>query len=68
MRKFRQLSLVVVLIFAFASSGFAGIMPTVPGPEPPPPPSTAGITDTPPSVQSDPVIDLALALLRMLAI
>jgi hypothetical protein len=68
MRKLRHFSLVVVLIFAFATSGFAGIIPTVPGPEPAPSPSTTGIIEMPPSVESDAVIDLALALLRILAI
>lgn len=56
MRKLRHLSLVVVLIFAFATSGLAGIMPTVPGPEAPP---------SPPSSQA---VNIALVLLRVLAL
>ena len=68
MKKLRHLSLVVVLIFAFATSGLAGIIPTVPGPEPAPSPSTTGIIEMPPSLESDAMIDLALALLRILAI
>jgi hypothetical protein len=66
MRNLRHLGLVVVLIFAFAASGFAGIIPTLPGPEPAP--SPAGIVTTPPSTQPepDPVGELVLALLRVL--
>jgi len=70
MRKLRQLSLAVVLTFAFATCGFAGIIPTVPE-APPQPPSaletSTGITDTPPAAQSeptDPVIEFALNVLR----
>jgi hypothetical protein len=66
MRKLRHLSLITGLICVLATSGFAGIIPTLPGPEPAPSPS--GIVTTPPSTQSepDPVVELALALLRVL--
>ena len=68
MRRLRQLSGAIVLTLAFAAYGFAGIIPTVPGPDPapePPPASATGITDTPPSEAASivPVADIALELL-----
>ncbi len=44
MRKLRQLSAVVVLTFALATFGFAGIIGTPPEPEPAPAPSSAAAT------------------------
>ena len=66
MRKIRHLTLAVVFALVCASSALAGIIPTVPGPEPGPSPS--GIITTPPTTQPepDPVVELALALLRVL--
>jgi hypothetical protein len=69
MKKLRKFSMAVLLTFAFATCGFAGIMPTVPGPEPPPPDSQSatGITDTPPQSQTAPTdIEFALSILQSL--
>lgn len=72
MRRLKQFSLAVVLMFTLATGAMAGI--TEAPPEPPPPPSapatTTGITDTPPSAQTtsdatDPVIDLVLTMLLL---
>ena len=68
MRKLRQLSGATVLTLAFAAYGFAGIIPTVPGPDPapePPPALATGTIDMPPSEATSvvPVADIALELL-----
>ena len=73
MRKLRQLSMAVVLTFAFATCGFAGIIPTVPEPPPQPPSAqtSTGIIDTPPAAQSeptDPVMEFALNVLQSVLI
>ena len=73
MRKLRQVSMAVVLTFAFATFGFAGIIPTTP--EAPPQPQSAetstGTIDTPPAAHSeptDPVIEFALNVLHSVLI
>ncbi len=71
MRRFRQLSMAVVLALMLANGAFAGSIGT--GPEPPPAPPSAratGTVDTLPSdaqpvpPASDPVVDIALSLLQ----
>ena len=68
MRRFRQLSMALVLALTLANGAFAGTIGT--GPEPPPEPASAtGTIETPPTTQlvaepSDPVVDVALSLLQ----
>lgn len=71
MRKLKQIGLAVVLSLTFATSGFAGIIPTVPEPPPAPPSApessamATGIITTPPSAApTDPVVTFALAILE----
>ena len=71
MRRLRQLSMAVLLTLMLASGAFAGTIGTGPEPPPAPPSATAtGTIDTPPSdaqpvaTATDPVIDIALNLLR----
>ncbi len=71
MRRFRQLSMAVVLALMLANGAFAGSIGTPPEPPPDPPSATAtGITDTPPSgaqpvaAPTDPVVDVALNLMQ----
>jgi hypothetical protein len=73
MKQLKQLSLAVVLALVFGTSAMAGIITTPPAPPPPPDSiSATGITETPPSAQateepSDPIVDLALTMLRVLS-
>ena len=72
MRRFRQLSMALVLALTLANGAFAGIIGT--GPEPPPPPSSVtatGTVETPPSgaepvvlTTTDPVVDIVLNLVQ----
>lgn len=67
MKTIRKFSMAVVLTLAFATYGFAGIMPTVPGPEPPPPDNQTGIITTPPQSESASTdIEFALSILQSL--
>jgi len=71
MRKLKQLSLAVVLMLVLSMVTMAGIIDTPPAPTPPPPEhqSATGTIDTPPNTEpSDPVVDAALALLRVLSV
>jgi hypothetical protein len=73
MRRLKQISLAVVLMFTLATGAMAGI--TECPPEPPPPPSAPATeatenTDTPllsaqtPNDATDPVIEFAFSVLR----
>ena len=65
MRKFRQLTLAVVLTLTFATSSFAGIVDTPPAPSP----QSTGIIETPPQSQAvpdDPIIEVVLNVLQSL--
>ena len=73
MRRLRQLSMALLLTLMLGTYAVAGIIDYPPAPAPPPEPQSVtatGIIDTPPSgAQSvapatDPVIDIALNLLR----
>ena len=73
MRKLKQVSLAVAIVLALSTGAMAGIIECPPGAPPPPqPPSitASGIIDTPPSdvtapvASTDPVLDIALALLQ----
>ena len=72
MRKLRHLSMAIVLTLMLGTSAFAGIIDCPPAPAAPPPPSitASGTVETPPSdvtapvASTDPVVDIALALLQ----
>ena len=72
MRKFKQISLALAIMLALSTGAMAGIIECPPAPTPTPEPQSAMATatiDTPPGSQvteesSDPVIDLALTLMR----
>jgi hypothetical protein len=71
MRRFRQLSMAVVLALTLANGAFAGSIGTPPEPPPEPPSATEpGSIGTPPSdaqpqvVATDPIVDVALSLLQ----
>ena len=71
MRRFRQLSMAVMLALVLASGAFAGSIGTGPEPPPEPPSATApGSIGTPPSdaqpevFATDPIVDVALNLLQ----
>ena len=73
MRRLRQLSMALLLALMVSAPALAGIIGGPPAPAPPPEPSSMtapGIIDTPPSgaqsvaLATDPVIDIALNLLR----
>ena len=71
MRRLRQLSIAVLLTLMLGVPTLAGIIGGPPEPAPVPPSATAaGIIDTPPNgaqpeaPATDPVIDIALTLLR----
>ena len=71
MRRFRQLSMAVLLALMVSAPALAGIIGTPPEPAPEPPPASAtGIIGTPPSdaqpvaPATDPVVDIALNLLQ----
>ena len=71
MRRFRQLSMAVLLTLMLASGAFAGTIGTGPEPPPAPPSATAtGIIGAPPSeaqpvaAPTDPVVDFAFNLMQ----
>lgn len=71
MRRFRQLSMAVVLALMLANGAFAGSIGCPPEPPPEPPSATEpGIIGTGPSdaqpevVATDPIMDVALSLLQ----
>lgn len=71
MRRFRQLSMAVVLALMLANGAFAGSIGCPPEPPPEPPSATApGTVETPPgdsqpvAPATDPVVDVALNLLQ----
>ncbi|MDX6443115.1 MAG: hypothetical protein QOH71_189 [Blastocatellia bacterium] len=71
MRRFRQLSMPIVLALMLGNSAFAGSIGTPPEPPPEPPSATEpGSIGTPPSaaqlevVATDPIVDVALSLLQ----
>jgi len=70
MRRFRQLSMAVVLALTLANGAFAGSIGTPPAPAPEPPSATAtGIIGAPPSAETvtpatDPVVDFAFNLMQ----
>ena len=71
MRRFRELSIAVVLALMLANGAFAGSIGTGPEPPPEPPSATApGSIGTPPSdaqpeaPTTDPVMDIALDLIQ----
>lgn len=73
MRRFRELSIAVVLALMLANGAFAGSIGTGPEPPPEPPSATApGSIGTPPSdaqpevVATDPIVDVALELMQSL--
>jgi len=66
MRTLKQITLALVVTLALSTGAMAGIIECPPAPTPPP--SAPGTIETPPSAQpSDPVIEIALALVRALA-
>ena len=74
MRRLKQISLAVVLMFTLATGAMAGITEAPPEAIPTPPPSApataTGIIESPPSVQAtndatDPVIEFALTVLSL---